>query len=305
MDSSNYFTITLHSSDKSDPQNTIASFTTHLGREKILDGNWVVGLSELHYTKSWYNIDKDFAVIIEDSNGNFYHSKKKVGAGFYDSESSLVNAIKQSIEMCSTEIKFQLNRTRDDSTADIKLPFLEFDQRSRRMSMFAGHSLKGVKLFLILPYEIEQMLGLSQDRNTYDVDEADTSYSVEDISNDLELIPKKPKKKKTKLKIVSELIKGEEDGFTCYDLNSGIHSLFVYCNLIDSVIVGNSFAPLLRAIPVQNLVTSVIRFTRKPYFYPLASNNFQIIQTSIKDKTGKLIPFKFGETTLVLEFKKI
>lgn len=314
MDSSRYFTITLSSSDRSFEENSLADFKTFLGKEKILDGHWVVGLSEMHYTKSWYNVNEDHQVQIIDNFGNTFVSTKKVEAGFYESETALISVITSCIKDCEGKIKDSLVRLRKDSKVapTIVLPALTHQQRARRITMTSGSGPNSLKLFLILPRELEEMLGIMNEQNAYQVDNIDNvEYSVQGSSSVQVVTPKtsKPSKRKTstKIRIVSDIIKGNEDGFNCYDLNSGIHSLFIYCSLIDSVIVGNSFAPLLRAIPVQNkkFGDQCHMVYTKPYFYPLATNSFQTIHTSIRDKTGKHIPFKFGETTIVLEFKKI
>ena len=306
MDSSRYFTITLSSSDTSFPENSLADFKTFLGKEKILDGQWVVGLSEMHYTKSWYNVNGDHVITIEDNHGEVYVSSKKVEAGFYESDTALITVINSCIKDCESKIMEKLVRLRKDTknTPTIVLPTLSSHQRARRISSKSGSGPNGLKFYLIFPRELEEMLGIMNENNVYQINSGE--YSFEE-SNSIEFVPTKKNKRRSKVRVVSDLIKGNEDGFKCYDLNSGIHSLFIYCSLIDSVIVGNSFAHLLRAIPVQNkkFGDQCHMVYTKPYFYPLATNNFQTIHTSIRDKTGQHIPFKFGETTIVLEFKKL
>ena len=51
--------VTLASNVKTVPsfgKNTIAEFRTKLGRIVSLEGDWVVGLSEITYSKSWYTV---------------------------------------------------------------------------------------------------------------------------------------------------------------------------------------------------------------------------------------------------------
>jgi hypothetical protein len=38
------------------PNNTLASFTTRLPEMLDLDGSWEIGLAEIQYPHSWYNV---------------------------------------------------------------------------------------------------------------------------------------------------------------------------------------------------------------------------------------------------------
>ena len=58
--SSNLFYLTLPSNNSMDyfPDNTLTHFTTRLPQMKDLDRSWEIGLAEIQYPYSWYNIKK-------------------------------------------------------------------------------------------------------------------------------------------------------------------------------------------------------------------------------------------------------
>jgi hypothetical protein len=55
-------------------KNTIAEFRTKLARSVKLEGNWVVGISEITYTRSWFNVLHNHKVILFDEMGQSYGS---------------------------------------------------------------------------------------------------------------------------------------------------------------------------------------------------------------------------------------
>jgi hypothetical protein len=45
------------------PNNTLTHFTTRLPQMMDLDGSWEIGLAEIQYQHSWYNIKKGEAWV--------------------------------------------------------------------------------------------------------------------------------------------------------------------------------------------------------------------------------------------------
>jgi len=91
-----------------------------------------------------------------------------------------------------------------------------------------------------------------------------------------------------------------------FDLLAGIHSLFVYCDIVKNAIVGDTYSPLLRAIEIPNKpfgTDCAIQFT-EIFFQPLNFRQIDSIEISIRDDTNTLIDFKFGKTLLLLLLKK-
>ena len=91
-----------------------------------------------------------------------------------------------------------------------------------------------------------------------------------------------------------------------FDLQAGIHSLFVYCDILKNAIVGDSYSPLLRAIEIPNRpfgTDCAIQF-QEIFYQPINFRQIDSITISLRDDTNTLIDFKFGKTLLLLLLKK-
>ena len=51
------------------PENTVTKYKTHLAQPISLDGEWEVGLFEIEYHRTWYNVEE------KDSKIRFEHMK--------------------------------------------------------------------------------------------------------------------------------------------------------------------------------------------------------------------------------------
>ena len=87
-------------------------------------------------------------------------------------------------------------------------------------------------------------------------------------------------------------------------LKREVNSLFIYCNIVSYIHVGNTEAPLLRQLPIASKENVVVdrEFINKIYI-PVNCNVLSKIDVSIHDQSGELVPFKDGLTTLTLEFR--
>ena len=83
------------------------------------------------------------------------------------------------------------------------------------------------------------------------------------------------------------------------------NAIFVYSNLIQSQIVGNTLTPLLDVVAVQggprDLVCS--RFD-KPHYKPVLRKHFSDIHISLRDDQGKPIRFEKGKVIVTLHLRR-
>jgi len=91
------------------------------------------------------------------------------------------------------------------------------------------------------------------------------------------------------------------------NLLRGITNLFVYCDLLEPIRVGNIMSPLLRTVAYNT--TKYGEMINKTYINPIyiKVNKTFIDTITIKmcDSTGELIPFVEGLTNLLLHLKRI
>ena len=87
-----------------------------------------------------------------------------------------------------------------------------------------------------------------------------------------------------------------------------ITTLYVYCNILEHVIVGDTTAPLLRIVDVEtdseNTTNRMHKNIHTQLFVPVQKKSFDTIEISIMTDEGKPVPFSTGKSHVVLEFKK-
>ena len=84
-----------------------------------------------------------------------------------------------------------------------------------------------------------------------------------------------------------------------------IHGLYVYCNLAESVPVGDVEAPLLRVVSAKgkNGEMQQRNFDQLRYI-PLQKKHFDSVEVFIRDDLGNPIPFESGKLLVTLHFKR-
>ena len=84
-----------------------------------------------------------------------------------------------------------------------------------------------------------------------------------------------------------------------------IQHLFVYTDIIEDHIVGDSKVPLIRTVKVSGEYGDAVMLNfENPHYIPLKQKFIDTIQTSIRDDTGKKIRFTRGRVILKLHFRQ-
>ena len=93
--------------------------------------------------------------------------------------------------------------------------------------------------------------------------------------------------------------------YSIVDLRRGFESLYVYSSIVESRIVGDKIAPLLRIVPITGrhgeMVTA--RFDHVQYM-PVLSREFEDVEIEIRDDTGRPVPFERGKVTVTLHLRR-
>ena len=84
-----------------------------------------------------------------------------------------------------------------------------------------------------------------------------------------------------------------------------ITSIYVYCNIVQPQIVGNTMVPLLRTIPVSGNSSDLITktFTNIQYV-PVQTKSFEDIKILLRTDTGDPVPFERGKVIVTLYLRK-
>lgn len=86
-------------------------------------------------------------------------------------------------------------------------------------------------------------------------------------------------------------------------LTSHTNTVYIYCNLIRSQMVGNTKSQVLAVVSAES-VTGGRMCHGSGSFVPLVDNSFDKIIIELADSTGRIVPFCDGITTLRLRFRK-
>ena len=84
----------------------------------------------------------------------------------------------------------------------------------------------------------------------------------------------------------------------------GLSYLFVYTNLVRGRMVGDSQAPLLRAVPVYGNYGDATHEFRHVHYTEAAAFNSDVVEVNIRTDTGELAPFVDGKVLLTLHLRK-
>jgi len=82
-----------------------------------------------------------------------------------------------------------------------------------------------------------------------------------------------------------------------------IDSVYVYCDLVEHVPVGDSKAPLLRIVNRMS-ERGVHETFNPPLYIPLQKKCFDTVEINLMTDSGLAVPFRFGKSFVVLKFRR-
>ena len=283
-----YVELVSNVSEEYFPNNTVSNFITKLSNRMHLDGEWEVGLAEISYSYSWYNVRKNFTLNLVDGEDPFRIFNKKERL-VLDVMPGLTNALLKDKKI--SDSIYMYTPPPVTTTGILK----------------AGHYQDGTSLI----DEINKELSIF---NIIDL----PKLAFNKISNKVTVYPGEPNstiypsfedelKEILGLKDMSLLSDLPYEGDRPVEISAGFHSLYVYCDIVHPQIIGNKKARLLRAVAVPRDVQfggQVVIIYDNPHYLPVLYNEFETIEIHIKDDTNNDIPFNFGRSRIKLHFRK-
>lgn len=90
--------------------------------------------------------------------------------------------------------------------------------------------------------------------------------------------------------------------------NNKPSQMYVYCDLVDPQLVGDTVAPLLRIVNIdtQNTpygATKTVHF-HDPHYVPVLKSTFDTVEIDLRDDKGEHLPFRFGTSCMKLHFRR-
>ena len=278
--------------------NVISNYKTELKQRFSFpqNENWKVGLAEIIYTKTWFNVTEPDPIIFISEKGDVIEFTPvtlvedvtkppedlidSIAPGYYNDVQELIDEINRKI--CNAN--FLVSR----------LPYLFYDKFRKIVSMRVGKFPNGTKFIPILGEEIDNILGLI-DGNNFSIPEKIKTNALTRESG----------KGQNFEEIDHSFINGNFMASRIADINAGLNAFFVYSDIIQSSCVGDSSAQLLRTIPVKSETKwgDVVHLVfSKPHLIPLQSRNFTTIEIDLRDDSGAKIPFENGRVIVKLVF---
>ena len=291
-----YMTLPSNSSLKFYPENTLARFITKLHSSVSLSGEWEVALSEIHFPRTWYTIESEGARFIADCKSciappidiDYYNTVDVVQpTGVisvftpkpdmiderpfedYTMNIRIQGGYYESMHDLVSEMNTQISKEFSEQWMGKQsgIPRIKYSELNKRTYFNVP---KGINLKFDPP--LTTILGLGENQST---------ISNEDGSS----VP-----------VGSEHVS---------DINGGIHSLYVYCDLLEYVTVGDTSSPLLRVVDARGRNGNMQhRIYEPPRYIPLQKKTFDCVEIEIRDDLGHPIPFESGKLTVILHFRR-
>ena len=201
-----YVTLPSNSSMRDFPTNTLTNYITRLPKRFDLHGKWYVGLVEMQYPRSWFNIPESAERVV-----TFINNQDDID--HMDSVSAMDEALRYISENTNrftiepgyytpTLLKDALNEKFKPNTSDIQV---KHDDASQVFEFKITNSSVHLSDYL------SRLMGYEG----------------------------------------GQFYLGSGNNYSGYVDMEPIHSLYVYCDLIEPRVVGDVFAPLLRLVPVS------------------------------------------------------
>ena len=136
--------------------NTIGCFNTRLNRRLNLNEEWEVALTDISYTKSWYNIMEDQKLYIMDEQNDLTLLDEVLPAGNYETIDELIEVINA---LYAEVLKYQRN---------IKVkypPFLSYNKPENKIRVRLGSLSDDKYISPIFESYLAHFLGLTDSQN--------------------------------------------------------------------------------------------------------------------------------------------
>ena len=84
-----------------------------------------------------------------------------------------------------------------------------------------------------------------------------------------------------------------------------VSTIYVYCDIVEPQIVGDTSAQLLKSIPVRGKFGDVIAGTFINIQYvPIRTKSFEVVKVLLRSDTGDPVPFERGKVVIKLHFRQ-
>jgi len=291
------FYITLPSNTKQFSTNRLSSYRVRLPHRLQLEGpGWEVALVEAIYPHSWFNFTPDtnqktsdlsvYVAIPFTDNENRQGTYTKwisiaIPVNHYSTAENLIDAINDQISLVTNQeytkyVEFVSRRKVKIILESLpRLIEFDYDMGMNRVLLHANDTeiVQKIRMSPLLAY----ILGFDRGNHTI-LDKEFRMVTQEKKSKQAEHPP---------------------------DMKAGLYALYIYCDIVENQIVGDSLVPLLAKVPILGEYNSVSYTVFNPPMYlPLLRQEIETVEVEIKDDANNQIPFQYGKVVLTLHFRR-
>ena len=255
------------------PNNTLSHFRVQLPQELTFDGPYEVGLTQLQYPRTWFNIpEEDTIILVEQVEANLALSYLtcKIAGGTYESVDQLVKLINLAIQR---KIKKVWRRSENF--------FLHYSAIENRVHFQckrgpdSSDTVTSPCLRVSFSPAILLRLGFIAGFNKH---RSEKPYYLRN---------------------------GDVAEFTV-DLDGGFKNIYVNTDIIKQThYVGHTLQSVLRVVPIQGRRHEMVLFEPiRIDWFPLRFNRFRQIEISLTTDLGQYVKFERGKTVVTLHIRR-
>ena len=265
-----YITLPSNSSEAYYGKQPMCNYKTRLAKTLTLPiDDWEVGLAEIIYPHTWNNIVAGKLSIKYLDGSDWVWADILLPDAMYERPEQLIDVL-------NTHIQVHLTQNTGD-----RIRFF-YNDLTRKFTAYvaSGYMVR-------LSKQMSVVLGFGDKVTTLKHTIKDEQFGVEE--------------KEERIVYNSDKIAAP----LCVDLNRGLHTFFIYCNIAEYQLVGDANVPLLRTVPVSGKNGDVVVHSFDNVHYTgLSRSTFQEVEVHITDDTGKKVPFEHGRVIVKLHFKR-
>jgi hypothetical protein len=278
-----YLILPSNSSMSHYPNNTVAHFTTKLENAISLSGQWEAALIELQYPHTWHNVQSgqgDFTYVQIPKRTDINAARHSVQhlcqipAGYYENVEDVVRAVNAKIE---DVVKLH---------ALVRHPKFKYDRVTKRLT-----GKINLAASIIFSSHLCKIFGMGESRSAIEnINYGRYLYEerFEDYIKAWDEVPD--------MDWISEKVCNINPAFSC---------IYVYCNILESVVLGDAKAPLLRVVNIDGESGDSVHVMYENAMYvQLQQKSFESIEIYMRGDNDKPIPFEHGKSFVILHFRQ-
>ena len=275
------------------PKNTLQNYKTRVCITEEFAGKWEVGLVNITYPRMWYNVNKEDAVCYVQFM-NWETKTATIPIGRYTSMEQLIEALNKALNSTLPATSHQIFQ-------------LSYDRLTRKVTYDTINNPNRTTINLVLPEIPGNEVSSDDIINTMSTSVVGSSFSPA-VASILGFEDTKDRKTWSAEFHMQNV--GTFTGKHVADLNRGIHSLYVYCDIMEPCPVGDTRVPLLRIVPLQETSdnsTSTMQCTQTfshVHYHILRHRYITEVEIDIKDSMGRPVPFERGELMVTLHLRR-